>query len=468
MSQSLAVSEFHLENGVKVLLSPRPGSGAIHAAWFIDGVRGDSGPRQPGSADLMLAAWFSDPNIRDASGFWIMTSSSGISHGRDILAGGLKNWCDTELSRFTQIIEPEQVLQGIEFLRAQWEKPDPMQELLTMALEGSEHAPPERRDVNGLSSVSVADIQALAEKYIVPKRITIILVGDVDESSTNRALETSFGQLPPGAIPLATIEGNPSKAFFEPPPQERRQVEIPSRTKTEVLIAWRVPPLQQKLWPTLNLFAEILAGSQDSRLVRHLVTDLGFSNEVKVYNSFLAREAGGVFVIQADVADGHSVHEVESSVQNEIARSFEEGLEFVEINRAINSMDVKQARRLANASRLAQAMADAIGGSGEWVQAIRQASHGTDLDPGNIKKLLHPIFIDGSTYSLSTVRDPILWPRSQDHARLIWLLKQLQKKRGIDGLRGEEAIKEALRQFGQMPKGKQGEMLSLLELEAGR
>lgn len=493
MAQSLRVTEFHLENGIKVLLSPRPGSGAIHAAWFIEGGRGDTGHLPQEAADLLHATFFLDPSIHGVSGFWTRVGVKGIGHGRDIQAEGLESWCVAELGRLGQVIDQDQIEGGAALLVSIWRNPDPMSQLFSVALEGSRYEVSGRKDINCLSSVSTMDIQALAKKYVTARRITIIFVGDLDEPDARKALENNFGRLAPLTIsPLsaeilqsdaispampeipqievssdAMAEANQTDGFSAPQP-EKHLIEISSETKSEVLIGWQVIPILAKNQDMLNLFAEILAGSNESRLIGHLVTDLGFSNEVKIYSGIPDNGGASLFVIQADVADGYSVHDVESAIQNEIARSVRDNLGFVEINRAIYRMDTKKAHRLADASCLAEALADAIGSTGGWRQAIRQTSQDAWLEAEQLKQFLQSIFLDGSSYSILAERDPILRPLSHDHARLVSLLKRLHKKRGIDSTLQEETIRAALRQFGQMPKDRRAEMLSLLESEVGR
>ena len=473
-AQSPIVHEFKLENGVRVLLAPRPGCGAIHAAWFIEGGRLDTGECPPETADLLLAAWFASPSLSSASGLWMKASDAGISSGRDIAAEGLEDWGLTESRRFRQALRDEQVDSARRYLQSQWQKPDTASELYALALGGNGYA--RQKNIATLVSTSTADVQALAGKYATADRIIIVLVGDVDEASAINALSVCFGSLAlstapiPGTIDAPQSDNSVNNSVHDPghtQPGERRK-EIPSEARTEVLAAWLIPPDSHGDKPTLELFAEVLAGGPDSRLARRLVTELGCSENVTAMIAIPGGRGGSLFVVRADVAEGHAVHETETAIQSEVQRLSHNRLEDVEVNRAAQRLEAKYAVRLADASGLAKALISALESVGDWSLVLAQAPDGANLEPSKLAPVFWSVFQPDSAYSILAERNPIRSPRNREEQRLVSMLARLLENRVRDPSERERLIKEAVRQFGLTPREMRGQQLSLIEAAVGQ
>ena len=489
--QPLPVSEYRLGNGVRVILAPRPGCGAIHAAWHTTFGHGDIGAlagNRQGMADLIAAVWSLNPvnlgSIAGAPGHWVRASSYGVCYGRDITAESLEDWCRVELVRYRRAINQDDADRAIDFLRQQWRTPDPIAELCTLALNWNDNsandplAALEQKNISSIAGASVNDIQTLADRLGHPGRITIVLVGDVDEPTSRAALEASFGLLKPAhdaEAEVAKMELAPVGAFASTggetvdeataPPADGRRIEIASETGSEVLVAWPIPRQSQISAPMLNLFAEILAGSPDTGLSKYLVAELGCSSYVQASVHLLADGATNLFIIRADVADGHLPEEVERAICRTV-QGLAGGLGYIEMRRAIHRMDTKHARRLADASGLAQELLGALETTGHLAQALRRASDDLSPDPDGLSSLLEPILQPDLSLSAWVSYDPIRNPRSLQHAHLVALLRQMLEKRGRGLSEMDRVIAETLRQFGQMPDEARALLLALLENES--
>jgi len=468
MAQSPIVSELALENGVRVLYAPRPGCGAIHAAWFIEGGRNDTGTYPPVSADILLAAWFSDFDMLGASGFWMKTTASGISHGRDITPETLEDWCRAELNRLTQVIRPEQIDSARCSLQSQRREPDPMAKLCTLISSGNISDTSSQTNTMGLDSISISNLQSLADKYVDASRLLVVLIGDVKESQAKDVLNEHFGRLNASAnLPPKVIIAAKNDDAIQRPLDERKTV-MPSEEKTEVLVAWPISPNSHGNRSYLELYAEILAGSTHSALLRNLVNEKGCSNNVQVLVGVQGECPENLFVIRADVVDGHTVQEVESAIQNHVQSTLHNGLQDAEINRAVNRIDTKRALHLADASGLAQALIWTHENLGDWSLALAQISDGVNLEQRTSTLILRSILQPGSTYSILVERDPIRSPRNQEQAHLVLLLFRLLGDKLNEPAQRETLIKNTIRQYELMPGEMRGQLLSLFESETAR
>jgi hypothetical protein len=321
----------------------------------------------------------------------------------------------------------------------------------------------------------------LAEKYVAAGRLMIVLIGDVTESQALNALEGNFGSLDASsgssfdaadAAQISKMDASDvppaEKRSTEGASTEKRRTEILSETATEVLVAWQIPPLSGNDGAVLAFFAEMLNGNANSWLNGRLVREKGCSSKVQVIMDVPGGRGFSLFVVRADVSDGHTVQEVEKAIQGAVQDSLSDDWSFIEMNSAVNRWDAKQAKRLADAPCLAQELIGVYGSTGAWEPAVMQISHSLELEQASLKSFLQPIFAPSLAYSVLVEQDPILLPRSLEHQRLIFLLGQLVKKRGHPIESAENKIKETLRQFGLMPKEMRGQLFTLLEAEVVR
>jgi hypothetical protein len=485
--QSLACSEFFLGNGMRVLLSPRPGCGAIHAAWFFDARTGLSAGQAPEATSLLLEAWSLQDGFANAPGHWAKAGPNGVGHGRDLPASELRAWCMAEFDRIDQVLEIQRFEIAKSNLAAQMEEPDPLAELFYLAINGSGARPTSQGGLDAVAGISLSDVHILAAELVTAERATIVLIGDVEETAAREALEYNFALLPSGPIargPAAVqtlpydrggaIEErteSPADVSAEAPPQGLQRVEVSSSSKTEALVAWQIPPSmddEAHSLPSLALFAEILTGSEDARLFAHLVAELGCSTDALALIETAGVDGAALFIIRADVADGHTLEEVEKAIEGAMQKIARDDFGYVEINRAANRMDAKHAKLLGDAAGLAQALVDAQGSMGDWRPALDKATFAARLEPDALTQLVKPIFASGPNFVVLANIDPLLSPRTPDHARLIALLGNLYEKRGGREANREMAIINSLRQFGQMPLNMRKQLLALLESEAAR
>ena len=477
LGQSLACSEFYLSNGLRVILSHRPGCGAIHAALFINAKTGLSMRHSQEAMSLLLEAWSLQSGFPDATELWAKAGPSGIGHGRDLPADNLQAWCQAEYARIDSAIEAQHFEMAKSRLAARMKEPSSLAELFSLAINGNGAKPLGQSGLDTIANFSLSDIQALAWELAAAERVTIFLVGDVEEPAARSALEGNFTLLPRSTVdvrpiavqPLPDDDGNgAAEGHFDALPSETQKAEIQSESKTEALMAWHIPPSMGDEIPSLGLFAEIIAGSKYSELFAHLVEKLGCSTSVRASVETAGINAPILFVIQADVSDGHTLEEVEKALVDTMQKIGQDEFGYAEINRAANRMNTKYSRLLGNASGLAQALIDSQDSAGDWTPALNKATFGARLEAHALTHLLGPIFATGPNYAVLVKRDPISSPRTPDHARLIELLGNLYERKLLKDPDKERAFLDSLRQFGQMPFDMRKQLLNLLESEVAR
>jgi hypothetical protein len=388
-------------------MAPRLGSGAIHASVFYgrDGSNPSSVLKKPEPTDLLQAELFAHLDIGVPSFFWNNAIPERTRYLGDITTKGLETWCIEELR----------------------------------------HA---------------------KEKQFDPNKILVVLVGEIEEPSALKILATHLGQHKPanGIQPQdkgirREVSSQASKLI------ESKSVEITSRTKTEVIVVWPIQPMSSDQLPYLEVYAELLTGTQTSRLTNLLVGEMEISNTVRAMACGYGGQAKGIFIIRADVTEGHTVGEVRRVIQSEIQRTVKEGssaLNDIEIIRAANRMNTKQAMQLADATGLTIGLADAHE-CGDWTKALKQVPEDILTEPQTIMDVLRTVFEPDAEYSILVERDMINSPPNQIYAHLATILSRSLADKITDTTKREALIRETIRQFGLMPTEMRSRYLQLLQ-----
>jgi zinc protease len=180
-------------------------------------------------------------------------------------------------------------------------------------------------DMTDLDAASFKDVQEWFKTYYGPSNVVIVLAGDIDPRSAREKVEKYFGEIPPG------------------PPVAHQQVWIAKMTGTHreltqehvplprVYMIWNVPPFGSADSDYLDLVSACLGDGKTSRLYERLVYKDQVASDVTIYND--AREIGGQFVIQVTARPGHTLDELETRIDSELARFLKDGPTPVELER---------------------------------------------------------------------------------------------------------------------------------------
>ena len=278
LAPMLAVREAHLDNGLKVLVSP------VHTAplvsvwcWYRVGSRDEA-------AGLTgVSHWVEHMNFKGTrniprdqmkglverfggmwNGYtWIDQTTYLETAGRDALdqllfieaermANGLYELEDCESERTVIISE----LQGGE------NDPDQLldQEVTAMAFRAHPYRHPTIGWLPDLQSMTRDDLYGHYRRYYVPNNATLVVAGDVNEDDVLRRVERTLGAIPPAPEP-------PRISIVEPPQLGERRVVVERPGTTAYLkFAWLAPAAtEQDFFPMLVLDA-VLTGAKGMNL----------------------------------------------------------------------------------------------------------------------------------------------------------------------------------------------------------
>ncbi|WP_161627317.1 M16 family metallopeptidase [Arenimonas composti] len=147
-----------------------------------------------------------------------------------------------------------------------------------------------------LQAATMDDIRRWYADWYGPNNAVLVLAGDITVERAKELVTRYFGGIAPG-VPVARQERWVPE--LDADIRDRMQDRVP---QTRIYRTWHVPPFGDREAHDLELFAEVLSGSESSPLDRALV--YGSGNATRVSASIMASELSGLFMVTADVKPG--------------------------------------------------------------------------------------------------------------------------------------------------------------------
>src|SRR3990172_9052872 len=189
-----------------------------------------------------------------------------------------------------------------------------------------------------LDAASIDDVKDFFRRFYAPNNASLAIAGDIDVAETKRLVEKYFGDIPP-AEPVARIER------WAPRLDGEVRVNLEDRVQLQRLfLAWAGPPRFDADEAPLDVLVSVLGEGRSSRLHRSLVYEKQIARDVGAY--FAAMEIAGEIRLDATVAIGASLEDVERGLLAEVQRLQQEPPSSEEVQRAVNRLEAFYVRQL--------------------------------------------------------------------------------------------------------------------------
>lgn len=168
-----------------------------------------------------------------------------------------------------------------------------------------------------LERLDAASMRAYYERHYGPNRACLTVVGAIDKKRTRRRIKELFG-----SIPRAQER---QTAIAEPQPQgERRAVLHTPHSVTRLCIGFPTCRMGERDDYALDLIANDLGNSKNSRLYRRLVIKDQTVTDISVMNE--PRQDPGGFYILAELHPGVPPEKVEKAIREEVMELTKQGV----------------------------------------------------------------------------------------------------------------------------------------------
>jgi zinc protease len=185
------------------------------------------------------------------------------------------------------------------------------------------------RDIEGFT---VTDCERFYRTYYAPNNAVVVIVGDIDEEETLRALRECYGSIPAARIP-------PERRVVEPRQRAERRLTLRRPTPSErVSIGFRAPAFRAPDFLALALANEMLFGGRSSRLYRRMVRDEELALEAR--GSITPFQQPGLYEIWIVVRQGRTADAALAMVDEELGRLRDEEVPPEELEKVKNRSDL--------------------------------------------------------------------------------------------------------------------------------
>jgi zinc protease len=222
--------------------------------------------------------------------------------------------------------------------------------VLAEALYAPDH--PYHHEVIGsmedLSAASVADVKAFFRTFYAPGNATLTIAGDIDRPKVKELVDQYFGPIPAGqAVPRRP-------GGFAPLAAPRRIAMEAKIQQPQLYVDYPSPANFAPGDRELDVLANLLGNGKSSRLYKRLVYDLKIAQSVSA--SQQSQLLASTFEITASPMPGHTLDEILSVIDEEIAGLQSKPVEADELERGKNQIESDTVRSLeallARAERL--------------------------------------------------------------------------------------------------------------------
>lgn len=189
-----------------------------------------------------------------------------------------------------------------------------------------------------LTAASYEDVVAFFKNYYTPSNASLVVAGDIDPARTRQLVERWFSDVKAGpapkplTIPGVALTGVQKKTITD-------RVQLPRLT-----LAWLTPRHFEPGDSALDIVADILAGGKNSRLYKRLVYELQIAQDVSAFQESMNLSSD--FQIVATPRPGHTVEELQTVIDEEIAKLQQDDPTAHELERSVNQIEASFYNRM--------------------------------------------------------------------------------------------------------------------------
>ena len=189
-----------------------------------------------------------------------------------------------------------------------------------------------------LSVASLDDTKDFFRRYYAPNNAVLTVAGDVNATEVKQLVEQYFGEIPRG--PAITRPTAPDFTL-----SRDTVVILEDRVQLPRLyFNWHTAKVYSRDDAALDLLGYLLAGAKNSRLTQKLVYDQQIATNVVAFND--GKLLDGDFTVYATARPGHSLPELQASIDAELKRLIDEGPTQRELEQAQNARESTFLNRL--------------------------------------------------------------------------------------------------------------------------
>jgi zinc protease len=201
-----------------------------------------------------------------------------------------------------------------------------------------------------IDQAKIEEFRDFYKTYYVPNNATLALAGDFDLEEAKKLIAEYFGPIPRGKVP--------PRPALEIKPQTEPSKVVVNKGNTPLpasLHAWRAPKETDPDSYAVDMMADILASGKSSRLYRRLVDKEQAAVQAQAFPFLL--EEGGMVGVFAVGNRGVSLDQLDTLMDEEVARLVRDGVTDDELQKARNAKETQLAGSYGSMASRARGLA---------------------------------------------------------------------------------------------------------------
>ena len=224
------------------------------------------------------------------------------------------------------------------------------EELSSLVFEGTPYQWVPIGSFQYIDQATIEEFREFHRTYYRPQNATLVVAGDFQLADAKKLIEDYFGTIPNGGdIPRPKVEWSLNV-------EGKSKEVVRKNTPLPALVhAWRAPSETDPDAYPLEMLSHILGEGRSSRLYQSLMEKKGIAMDVTPYCYLL--EKTGMLALSVTGQSGSSLEELDTALNEEVARVCSEGVTEEEFQKARNAMESQFAQSGGTMAERARSLA---------------------------------------------------------------------------------------------------------------
>ncbi len=252
--------------------------------------------------------------------------------------------------------------------------------------EGHPYSWPTIGSMNDLSAASLEDVMGFFRIYYAPNNACLVVGGDFDSKQVKEWIDKYFGPLQRGT-------------GIERPPQQPVALSEEKRSMFEdkvqlprLYVSWPSAPMNTREDAVLDVLTDILSSGKNSRLYKSLVYEKQIAQSVSAYQNGM--EIAGQTGIIVTAKPGKTLTEMETALDEQIAKLLKEGVTQKEIQTFMNNKESQLINRRATVLGKTTALATYFTLTGDANNINTEFERFKDITPQEVLTIARKVLTD--------------------------------------------------------------------------
>jgi zinc protease len=172
--------------------------------------------------------------------------------------------------------------------------------------------------VDDISGFTLEDVSSFFRKYYAPSNASLVIAGDFDESFAREKVDQYFGE-------ISNLVKSDISNFQPVKLDSEKQINREENVQLERLyLAWPTQKVYGDDDATLDVLADVLTGTKNSRLHKTLVHKMEIAQDISAFQ--FSGKIGGHFMIIATAKKGVSLNKIKDKIFKELKQIELEGI----------------------------------------------------------------------------------------------------------------------------------------------